>query len=87
MELAKASDLLSVHGELPHRTSVGGYGLTYIGKHFDDVLCADCVNTWTKEAILENVEGAFVHWEGQALTCDGCNCEIESEYGDPEDDE
>jgi len=85
-KITKTSGLVSVKtGELPHRTNIGGYGLTYIG-NFDDVLCADCANQWDAEGIAENVVGGFVHWEGAPLVCDNCNCAIESEYGDPDEE-
>ena len=28
-------------------------------------------------------ETAFIHWEGEAITCANCNSDIESEYGVP----
>ena len=68
-------------GELPYRyTSPGAYGLTYIG-NFDDILCVNCSNQWNAEGIAENVVGGFLHLEGTPLTCETCNCAIESEYG------
>lgn len=30
--------------------------------------------------------GMQPHWEGAPLTCDNCNCQIESEYGYPSAD-
>lgn len=85
--LTKTSEIVNVKtGELPYNTSVGGYGLTYIGDDFDDILCAECANQWTPEGIAENVKGGFVYWEGPSLTCDSCNCDIESEYGDPSEE-
>jgi len=86
-KITKTSELVNVKtGELPNRTSIGGYGLTYIGE-FEDVLCAECANQWDAEGIAENVVGGFVHWEGAPLTCDSCNCVIESEYGDSDEEE
>ena len=80
MNLTPTNELLNEKGELPHASSVGGYGITYVGAHFDDVLCLDCA-----KATAENVKGGFVHWEGASLTCDGCNAEIESEYGEEDE--
>ena len=86
-KITKTSELVNVKtGELPNRTSIGGYGLTYIGAYFEDVLCAECANQWDAEDIAENVEGGFVYWEGAVLACDSCNCAIESEYGDPDEE-
>ena len=87
-KITETSELVNVKtGELPYNVSVGGYGLTYIGAHFNDVLCAECANGWTLEGIMEEVEGGFVYWEGAVLACDSCNCAIESEYGDPSEEE
>ena len=86
-KITKTSEIVNVKtGELPYNTSIGGYGLTYIGAYFDDVLCAECANQWNAEDIAENVVGGFVHWEGAPLICDSCNCAIESEYGDPDEE-
>ena len=85
-KITETSELVNVKtGELPYNVSVGGYGLTYIGAHFNDVLCAECANQWTPEGIAENVTGGFIYWEGAPLICDSCNCAIESEYGDPDE--
>lgn len=84
--LTPINELIDTNGEARHFASVGGYGITYIGD-IDDILCSDCVNGWTEEGIRENVKGGFIHWEGTPLTCEGCNAEIESEYGDPDEDE
>jgi len=85
-KIPKTSELVNVKtGELPHHEGTYGCGLTYIGE-FDDVLCADCANQWDAEGIAENVVGGFVHWEGAPLVCDSCNCAIESEYGDPDEE-
>ena len=85
-KITETSELVNVKtGELPYNVSVGGYGLTYIGAYFDNVLCAECANQWTLEGIMEEVEGGFVYWEGAPLICESCNCAIESEYGDPDE--
>lgn len=83
MEIVEITELINDKGEVPHCSSVGGYGITYIGRDHDDILCADCVNGWNEHGIVDNVTGGFVYWEGVMTYCDGCNCEIESEYGDP----
>ena len=86
-KITETSELVNVKtGELPYNVSVGGYGLTYIGAYFDNVLCAECANQGTPEGIAENVKGGFVYWEGAPLICNSCNCAIESEYGDPDEE-
>ena len=85
-KITKTSEIVDLKtGELPYNAGLGGYGLTYIGE-FEDVLCAECANQWNAEDIAENVVGGFVHWEGAPLACDSCNCAIESEYGDPDEE-
>jgi len=86
--IRKISEIVDLKtGELPYRyTRPGAYGLTYIG-NFDDILCVDCANQWNAEGIAENVTGGFIHLQGAPLTCESCNCAIESECGDPDEEE
>jgi len=78
-------------GTLPSYAWPGGYPIYYLTKDCG-VLCPDCANgKHGSEAHEANDDPQWrlvacdVHWEGEPLTCDHCNAEIESAYG--EDDE
>jgi len=58
-----------------------GYNVTYITKR-DAVLCPDCAS---EDENMDELAGAFSHFEGTPLYCDDCDCEIESIYGDPDE--
>lgn len=73
---------------LPHCTSLGGYPLVYTvtedglsGQAWD--ACAECAS---KSEAGEPVD-AYVHYEGQPVTCENCNKMIESAYGDPDEED
>lgn len=70
----------SKKGCLPSVSSIGGYPIFYVTKD-SNALCGDC---GSKEP--ENIEIHDIHWEGPSITCQGCNKEIESAYGDPEEE-
>lgn len=66
--------------ELPGVSNVGGYTISYINDGL--LLCSDCAN---KENRVNQKEfEQFIHWEGHSLSCEECNVEIESEYGENE---
>ena len=65
---------------LPKFTSYGCYPLVYRGER-STLLCADCA---LKEGLTE--DSGYIHWEGPARECDECGEEIESAYGDPEEE-
>jgi hypothetical protein len=78
--------------ELPSYAWPGGYPIYYLCAD-GGVLCPDCAN---KDGYVgEPADGiddpqwhvvdGSVYWEGPAMSCDGCNCDIESAYGDEED--
>ena len=68
----------------------GGYPVFYLTTD-GGVLCAgnECANGTESIACSENcleddgwrVIAGDIHWEGEPLTCDHCNGEIESAYG------
>ncbi len=74
---------------LPAFAWPGGYPLFYLCSD-GGILCPKCVN-----AEIDNIDDSTrrklrdgwqltacdVHWEGEALTCDHCNAEIDSAYG------
>lgn len=62
----------------------GGYPVMFI-TDAGDVLCAKCA---MRTFILENTDvTAGIHYEGPALQCDECEKEIESAYGDPDEED
>jgi hypothetical protein len=68
-------------------TQENGYPFFYIHPH-GSLLCPQCVN----DDVASDPHGTppmkpEIHWEGAPIDCDGCGCEIESAYGDPEADE
>ncbi len=65
----------------PRFTSLGSYPLIYLDKD-GEVLCAKCADEETEE-----LQGADVFLEGSPEQCAGCNKEIKSAYGDPDDEE
>jgi hypothetical protein len=90
----RADSLKDVHPDaprsLPEFAWPGGYPLYYVTKQ-GNVLCADCA---TEEADQppgdypqydDSVVDYDVHWEGPSLYCEGCNKEIESAYGEPDE--
>ena len=68
-------------GELASCTQLGGYPLIYITE-CNNVLCAACT---TK--LIDEVANVDVYQEGDPLYCEVCNAEIESAYGNPDEDE
>ena len=67
----------------------GGYPILYLDTD-DSVLCADCAG---KSDTLQDFRTgnqhstAFIHYEGDPLHCEGCNCVTESAYGPLEENE
>lgn len=86
--LARRSD-----GKLWNFTEFGSYVLIYLTRD-DSVLCSDCANGENDSEACEGHEdaqwdivAASGHQEGAPLECDHCNCEIPSDYGDPDNPE
>ena len=76
-------------GKLLYYAWPGGYPIYYLDG-FNEILCPDCA-----EASLNdpdeidsrcNPQDSFVYWEGPMYFCFGCNKELESAYGDPEEE-
>ena len=61
----------------------GGYSVIFTTDQ-GDVFCAECA----KRAFIVDRKDvtADVYDEGPTVCCDGCNREIESSYGDPDED-
>jgi hypothetical protein len=73
----------------------GSYQLTAIMKD-GGVLCPECVKENRGRIYLEtldrhgdkswSIEAVEIHWEGPAIICDNCSGEIESAYGNQEEE-
>lgn len=68
--------------ELPAYAWPGGYPILYLANGHE-VICPKCANDLDKQLRLT---GSGVHWEGPPDECEECGAEIESAYGDPDDD-
>lgn len=71
-------------GTYPSYAFPGGYPLVYYTRD-GMTICADCASKevdYSQEAIAYDV-----YWEGPAIVCDDCGVEIESAYGDPDEEE
>ena len=81
--------------EFPMFAWPGGYPFYYVAED-GGVFCPNCVNGKNgSECIVVDdgcqsgwlVIGVDVHYEGEALRCCHCEKEIESAYGNPDDNE
>lgn len=73
---------------LPFYSSVGSYPIVYLTDD-GNVLCADCATAelrlWQNYESTNPPSDYGILWEGAPLSCDECSREIESAYGDPEE--
>jgi hypothetical protein len=70
-------------GVLP--SSLGGYPLLY-GSRWA-CLCSACATVRENDIeCIDPVLGADIYWEGAPLICEDCSNEIESAYGDPDEE-
>ena len=72
---------------LPFYSELGSYPILYLTKGGSD-LCADCA-TKALYQLAEEFDPPIAHapyYEGPPINCDDCNREIESAYGDPEEE-
>ena len=60
----------------------GGYPLLYVGDGI--VLCGNCASKEDKE--LQKTLKQQPHMEGSPIECDECGKQVESAYGDPDED-
>lgn len=67
-------------GKLPHCSDPGAYPIYYVSKS-SEISCYDCASEQP-----EWIEIHDIHWEGPPMICEGCNKEIESAYGDPDEE-
>lgn len=78
-----ANELRERNGSLPSFTSLGAYTILYYTKDYE-YLCADCA---TSDLDEEEEIVYDVYYEGPVVQCSDCNKDLESAYGDPNDDE
>ena len=64
--------------KLPSHTSIDCYPIVYLTK-YGYVRCAECATS--NDDSFDCTIDAGILWEGEAHTCDDCQCEIESAYG------
>ncbi len=70
--------------QLPAYTCPGGYPLFYLDGH-DSTLCPKCATEClSNDTPSLRPVACAVHWEGEPLSCEECNADIESAYGDPD---
>lgn len=55
----------------------GGYPIVYVTQ-YNDFLCPRCVTKAGQDTTVD----CFVHWEGEAISCEECNRMIDSAYGE-----
>ena len=77
----KYQELVKLKGELPALVSHGAYPLYYIAEGYQ-TLCSECA---TKR--VEDVTAHDIHWEGAPMICDDCSVQIESAFGELEEEE
>jgi hypothetical protein len=87
-------ELYQYYGEMPACVWPGGYPLVYMYDLPDERetvdVCARCANDAENGVSdsLDNVggrvrlAGAYIHYEGVAVTCSHCGAEVESAYGE-----
>jgi uncharacterized Zn finger protein len=61
----------------------GGYPFYYLNNE-NNIVCPNCAN---KEGMSTEVVDGDAYYEGPPLICDDCGAEIESAYGNPDEDE
>lgn len=79
------AELLDQHGQFSAFAWPGGYTILYVDAH-GNTLCAACATRRYQE---EDASAIYysTYDEGPMLYCDECNADIESSYGDPDEDE
>ena len=75
--------ILDRNGKLPGIAFPGGYTILYYD-YEHEILCRDCAQE-IHDDDEDEIKHAFIHWEGPPLLCNGCDKELPSEYGEPDD--
>jgi hypothetical protein len=81
--------LLAEDGSLPACTNLGGYPIVYFDK-YGETYCPECASSnlnaeVSGEDSYSQIVMGTIYWEGPPLICSECFTEIESAYGDPDD--
>jgi hypothetical protein len=63
-------------GKLPSHTQ--GYETMYIGTR-SETWCGECATELIEDDFY-TIEQIYIHWEGDVLYCDKCNCELKPVY-------
>lgn len=87
--------LVDVRNAIRHRfTSVGGYPV-YIYMADGEMICSSCARENYRQISRDTrnqprspwaAVAVDVYWEGPVEHCCQCNCELESAYGDPDEE-
>ena len=73
-------------GTLPAFAWPGGYPMVYLDGQ-NNTLCPKCANISDHDPWPEYRPVAhFIHYEGSSCYCDQCGKEMESAYGDPDEE-
>lgn len=74
-------------GILPAYAWPGGGNIVYYDKD-GNALCADCGHSELSDPseLYPLIEGSEIYEEGPTIQCERCNKDIESAYGDPEEE-
>ena len=73
-------------GKLPAYAWPGGYQIIYIDEE-NNVLCSDCADKNDNLPYNPRLVTYDIYYEGPTIQCEGCNCDIESTYGDPDEED
>ena len=88
---ATLAEIRDENGQLPTYAWPGGYPIVYV-MNDGEVLCPQCANDpsnpvhETGEADGWRIEGYEIFWEGPPEQCAHCYREIDSAYGDPDEE-
>jgi hypothetical protein len=89
MSYGKVAKLERDHnGDLPWYAWPGGYPMLYLDSN-NQVLCPECATRALDDPEEYNdwkPETWFIYYEGLPEFCSDCNREVESAYGDPEEE-
>lgn len=92
-EIKTIEEVIKEDGKVITYAFPGGYPIYYLCED-GGILCPDCVNNNLELIKMAkedndsqwNVIALDVYYEGPVMYCGNCNAEIESAYGDPNED-
>jgi hypothetical protein len=79
------SALRDKNGKLPAYAWPCAYPIYYLTEDAG-IICPKCANSDDCNRSDIDIVDYGIHWEGAPIICANCNSEIESAYGDPDDD-